>query len=86
MKSKPVLDTTTDQNQTKYEYNCQLASNSSLEREKEIIRNGEWVFSQDLEFLPVSRLFKITKIPVIFNLQNCNASIIICHDYVLKRF
>ena len=57
---------------TKYEYNCQLASNSSLEREKEIIRNGEWVFSQDLEFLPVSRLFKVTKIPVIFNLQNCS--------------
>lgn len=38
----------------KHEINCQLGSNSSLERDIEIVKNGEWVFSQDLDSLPVS--------------------------------
>ena len=36
----------------KNEINCQLGSNSSLERDIESVRNGEWVFSQDLDTLP----------------------------------
>ena len=46
----------------KHEINCQLGGNSSLERDMEIVKNGEWVFSQDLETLRVSELYQLAHI------------------------